>query len=213
MRGWAVSGLFLAVTVCAFAAEYQLKTVKVLPIESYPAKLAIGSLTVALDPYATDEKTYTAFDIKDLNSRGYFPIHVIIFNASQGYVSVRTRDIVLMTSDGQKLYTIPATLVVQDVIKGSLISKLPKMKSHDQSTSTKTGSPLLDFTGKELTNRQIEPGAVSDGFIFFFTTEPKKPLFAGSKLLIPQFIDESSHKPLGPFEIPLDAALAGTPSR
>jgi hypothetical protein len=213
MKRLRIALLVLAFMASALAAEYQLKTVKVLPIESYPARTAVGTLTIAIDPYATDEKTYTAFDIKDLNSRGYYPIHVIILNSSSGYVSVRTRDITLMTSDGQKLYTTPATIVVQDVIKGSLISKLPKMKSHDQSTSTKTGSPLLDFTGKELTNRQIEPGAVSDGFIFFFTPEPKKSFFVGSKLLIPQVMDENSRKPIGPFEIPLDAGLAGTPSK
>jgi hypothetical protein len=205
--------LALAFSTTALASDYQLKTVKILPIESYPARKAMGEVTIAADPYTTDEKTYTAFDVKDLNSRGYFPLHIIILNGSQSYVSVRTRDITLMTSDGQKLYTTPATIVVQDVIKGSLMSKLPKMKSHDQSTSTKTGSPLLDFTGKELTNRQIEPGAVSTGFIFFFTPEPKKPFFAGSKLLIPQVMDENSHKPLGPFEIPLDAALGTAPAK
>jgi hypothetical protein len=206
--------LFLSLSgASALAGEYQLKTVKVLPIESYPAKMAVGALTIAIDPYPTDEKTYTAFDIKDLNSRGYYPIHVIISNGLPSYVSVRTRDITLMTSDGRKLYTTPATIVVQDVVKGGLISKLPKMKSHDQSTSTKTGSPLLDFTGKELTNRQIEPGAVSAGFIFFFTPEPKKPFFVGSKLLIPQVMDENAHKPLGPFEIALDPALATTPAK
>ena len=205
--------LAFAFAARVLASDYQLKTVKVLPIESYPARKTIGEITIAIDPYTTDEKTYTAFDIKDLNSRGYYPIHVIILNGSQSYVSVRTRDVTLMTSDGQKLYTTPATIVVQDVVKGGLISKLPKMKSHDQSTSTKTGSPLLDFTGKELTNRQIEPGAVSDGFIFFYTPEPKKTFFAGSTLLIPQVMDESSHKPMGLFEIPLDAALGTVPGK
>jgi len=196
----------------AMAADYQIKTIKVLPVESYAARTTIGSITIAADPYSNDDKSFTAFDVKDLNSKGYFPVHLIIRNSSTGFITVRTRDITLLTAGGQKLYTTSATLVVQDVIKGGLVSKLPKMKSHDPSTSTKAGSPLLDFTGKELTNRQIEPGSVSDGFIFFYTDEPKKPFFSGGKLSIPQVMDEVTRKALGPFEIALDAALTPNPS-
>jgi hypothetical protein len=198
----------LATLAVAFALDYQIKTVQVLPIESYPARITLDGITIAADPYATDEKSYTAFDVKDLNSKGYFPLHVIIQNASQGYVSLRIRNVVLVTSGGQELYTTSATIVVQDVIKGSLVSKLPKMRSHDPSVSTRSGSPLLDFTGKELTNRQIDPGIVSAGFIFFFNPEPKKALFSGGKLVIPELIDEATRKKIGPFAIPLDQANA-----
>ncbi len=197
----------------AWAGDYVIKKVQVLPIESYPARVSVGAITIALDPYATDERSATAFDVKDLNSHGYFPLHVIIQNSSPDFVTIRTRNIVLQTDDGQKLYTTPATIVVEDVIKAGFVSRLPKMKSHDQSTSTKTGSPLVDFTTKELTNRQIEPGTVSDGFIFFFTSDPKKNLFAGSKLFIPELIDEGSRKVVGPFSIPVSPAIAAIPDK
>ncbi len=188
------------------ASDYTIKTVQVLPIESYPARVTIGAITIAADPYSTDERSYTAFDIKDLNSHGYFPVHVIIQNSSPNYVTIRTRNILLDVGE-QKLYTTSATILVQDVVKAGFVSRLPKMKSRDQSTSTKSGSPLLDFTGKELTNRQIEPGTVSDGFLFFYTPDTKKNLFAGSKLLIPQLTDDSTRAAIGPFSIPLDAAI------
>lgn len=213
MKGLGFAVLVALVSVPLAAGDYQIKTVKVNPVDSYPAKATIEGLTIAADPYPTDEKSYTAFDVKDLNSKGYFPIHLVIRNSSTAFLTFRTRNVTLVTADGQKLYTTPATIVVQDVIKGGLVSKLPKMKSHDQSTSTKSGSPLLDFTGKELTTRQIEPGAVSDGFIFFYTDDPKKPFFTGSKLVIPQVVDESGRKTLGPFEISLDSALAPSASK
>jgi hypothetical protein len=212
MKGIYPALLATILAMPAMAGDYQIKTVKIRSIESYAARIAIGTITIAADPYPTDEKSFTAFDVRDLNSKGYFPVHLIIQNSSTSFVSVRTRDIMLLTGGGQKLYTTSATIVVQDVIKGGLISKLPKMKSHDQSTSTKTGSPLLDFTSKELTNRQIEPGAVSDGFLFFYTDEPKKPLFAGAKLLIPQVTEEGTRKTLGPFEISFDASQ-GAPAK
>jgi hypothetical protein len=206
-----IACLALIMALPVMAADYQIKTVKILPIESYPAKTTIAAITIAADPYPNDEKSFTAFDVKDLNSKGYFPLHLIIRNSSSGFIAVRTRDITILTADGQKLYTTSATLVVQDVIKGGLVSKLPKMKSHDPSTSTRAGSPLLDFTGKELTNRQIEPGSVSDGFVFFYTDEPKKPFFKGGKITIPQVMDEITRRSLGPFEIDLEAALSPNP--
>ena len=204
---------FLAAAIASPANDYQLKTVQVLPIESYPARVTIGGITIAADPYSTDERSFTAFDIKDLNSHGYFPVHVIIQNSSPNFVTLRIRNVVLVTSAGQELYTTSATIVVQDVVKAGFVSKLPKMKSHDQSTSTKTGSPLLDFTGKELVNRQIEPGSVSAGFIFFYSPEPKKPFFTGSRLVIPALMDEGTRKVIGPFSIPLDPALPAAQAR
>jgi hypothetical protein len=204
--GWIFWGLLLFFCT-ALAADYQIKTVKVLPIESYPARTELDGLTFAADPYWTDEKSYTAFDIRDLNSRGYFAIHLIVKNATANYLTVKTRDIQLVTASGQPLYTLSAVLVVDDVVKSGLVSKLPKMKSHDQSTSTQVGSPLSDFTTKEFTNRLIEPGTVSDGFLFFYTAEPKKNPFAGARLVIPQLAYEGSRQSLGPASIPLDPAL------
>jgi hypothetical protein len=201
MRKAILIGILL--TAMPALADYVIKKVQVLPVESYPARLTIGAVTIAADPYATDERSFTAFDVKDLNSRGYFPLHVIIQNSSPDFVTVRVRNIVLKTPAGEQLYTTSATLVVEDVIKAGFVSKLPKMRSHDQTTSTKTGSPLSDFTSKELTNRQISPGSVTDGFLFFYTPEPKKNIFAGSKLFIPELLDEDTRKGVGPFTIDL----------
>jgi hypothetical protein len=192
------------------ASDYQVKTVRVLPIESYPARTEVGSVTIAADPYGSDEKLYSAFDIKKLNSRGYYAVHVIIQNSSSVFLNLRTRNIVLITSTGQQLYTTPATVVVEDVVQAGLVSKLPKMKSHDQSTSTKSGSPLADFTSKELTNRSIDAGTVEAGFLFFFTDTRKSDFFEGSTLFIPKLEEEGTRKALGPFSIALDPALRKT---
>jgi hypothetical protein len=175
------------------AVDYQARKVKVLPIESYPARTELGGVTIAADPYDYNDKSYTAFDIKNLNSRGYYPVHVIVQNSSQSYLNIRTRNIVLITPAGQHLYSTPATVVVEDV---------------SSSKSTKLGSPLSDFTGKELTNRLIDPGSVTDGFLFFFTPTPKKTdFFVGTTLYIPKLEEEGTHKGTGPFAIPLDSAL------
>ncbi len=194
--------MILGVMLPAMGADYQIKTVKVLPIESYPARATIEGVTVAADPYPTDEKSSTAFDVKEMNSKGYFPVHVIIMNSTSHALSVRTRNIVLVLAGGQELYTTPATLVVQDVAKKG------------GATSMKAGSALLDFTAKELTNMAVEPGAVANGFVFFFYGQGvKKILIAGATLRIPKIEDETTQKDLGPFNIPLDPALPATAVR
>jgi hypothetical protein len=198
--------LLLGTTLAA--ADYQIKSVKILPIESYPARASKGSVIVAADPYSTDEKSFSAFDVKDLNSQGYFPIHIVIRNDSQALLTIRTREVVLITASGQQLYTTPAAVVVEDVIKAGRLKKFPFIKSHNPSTSAKAGSPLSDFTDKDITNKMIDPGTVSSGFLFFFTPTPKKNPFAEGTLIIPKIEEEGAHKTLGPFSIPLDPALS-----
>jgi hypothetical protein len=190
------------------AAEYKIKVVPVLPIESYAARITVGRVTIAADPYDSNEKSFSAFDVKDLNSRGYFPIHVIIKNGTSGFLTIRTRNIILITASGEQLYTTPATVLVDDVVKSGLTRKIPTVKSEEPTTSTKTGSALSDFTGKELIIASMAPGTVTDGFLFFFTPDSKKNLFTGSTLYIPKVEEEGTRNPIGPFTILLDSALA-----
>jgi hypothetical protein len=173
------------------AAVYTVKSVKVLPIESYSAQTSIGGVTIAADPYSTDEKSFSAFDVRDLNSRGYFPIHIIIQNKSPDFLSIHTRNVLLVTKEGEQLYTTPSSLVVEDVVDSGLSNT----------------TALTDFTGKELTNRWIDPGMVTDGFLFFYTPEPKVNLFEGSTLYIPKLEREGTGEAMGPFLIPLNLAL------
>ncbi len=195
--------IFICSSIAA-AADYRLKTVKVLPIESYPARKEISGIIIAADPYSTNEKSYTAFDIKRLNSRGYFPLHVIIKNNTSMYLNIATRNIVLITGSGQHLYATPAALVVDDVVKAGLADKTPK------NASKENASPLSDFTSKELLNRTIDPNAVIDGFLFFFNSNPRTNIFKGGALYIPKLEEDGAHKAFGPISIPLDAAISAT---
>ena len=204
-----ISILWIALLVASLsAADYRIKTVDVLPIETYPARITLEGVTVAVDPYDTNEKSFTAFDVKKMNTQGYFPLHVIIKNETRSFLKIRTLNVVLLTSSGQQLYSTPSTVVVDDVIGSGLTSRIPIVGSEDSSTSTRPGSPLSDFNGKELTNRFLDPGTVSSGFLFFFTQDPKTNPFAGSTLYIPKLEEEGTNKSLGPFFIPLGPALS-----
>jgi hypothetical protein len=205
MKMWNIAFWMILGAAILAASDYRIKTVKVLPIESYPARKDLSGLIIAVDPYSTDDKSYSAFDVKNLNSRGYFPLHIIIKNDTSMFLNIGTRDVVLVTSSGKNLYTTPAALVVDDVVKAGLASKTPKKVSKD------IGSPLTDFINKELANnRIIDPKSVVDGFLFFFTSNPRINPFTGSTLYIPKIEEDGTKKVLGPFSIALDAASASS---
>jgi hypothetical protein len=221
-----LTALYLISGTLLLAGEYKIKSVQVLPVEAYPAQATVGRVTVAADPYASDEKSFKAFDVKDLNSRGFFPIHIIIRNNTSSYLAIHTKNVILITSSGEQLYTTPSALIVDEVF--GLSNKTPDKKSKDSKDSrsskdsrnskdskdasdpappAKKGSPLTDFISKELVNASMDPDAIVDGFLFFYTTDPKKNLFEGSTLYIPKLEEEGTRKPVGPFAIRLDAAL------
>jgi len=193
-------------TTVLFAYDYQVKPVEVLPIESYPSRISVDDITIAADPYPNDDKSFTAFDISDLNSHGFFPVHVIIRNDSAYYLKIQTMNILLETRLGNRLYSTPATMVVEDLIGNKYVDSLSQLKDGD-TLSEKVASPLSDFTGKELTNSHIAPGTVHNGFLFFFSEKNKRSLFIGSTLHIPNIKEEGTRKSFGPFTIPLDPAL------
>jgi hypothetical protein len=200
--------LWLAAGVLALtASDYTIKSVKILPLESYPAQITVEGIRIVADPYDTGDKSYTAFDVKKMNSLGYYPVHVIIHNTSQYFLLVRTRNIVLVTESAQQLFTIPATVVAEDLFKGSALDKLSEA-SRKAPASSKVGTPLSDFSEKDLTNKLLEPGKVSDGFLFFFNPDLKKNLFSGSTLFIPKLEEEGTRKSIGPFSIALTPGLS-----
>ena len=192
----AAAALAAAAACSATAADYKIKPLNVLPIESYAARTTVAAVTVAVEPYATDEKAFTVFDVKDLNSRGFLPVLVLVHNGTANPLALRTRDIVLVTQAGQEVYSHPATLVVAEGVKGG--------------TSDKSGSPLADFTAKELIPGTVEPGRTVHGFLFFHGADRKKNVFADSALRIPKLTDETTRQALGPFLVPLAPAFAAS---
>lgn len=198
--------LSLLLSPLLLASEYTVKSVEILPLESYPAKMTVEGITVAVDPYPDDEKSSTAFDVDNLNSRGFFPVHVIIKNESPYYLKIRTQTILLETRLGERLYSTPAAMVIEDLIGKKYVDSMSSLRDGDR-MSNKVTSRVSDFTTKELSNTLLEPGKVRSGFLFFFSEKHKRSFFIGSKIYIPSIKEEGTDRTFGPFEILLDPAL------
>jgi len=197
--------ILLILATQLFGSDYRIKTVEILPIESYPANFSVDDITVAADPYPDDEKCSKAFDVPKLASRGYFPVNIIIRNASPYYLKIKTRNITLETRLGTRLFSTPAAMVVEDVLGKKFGDTFSSVQ--DGNSSEIIASPLSDFTGKELTNRLIDPGTVYSGFLFFFSEKTKRSIFVGSTLHIPNLEEEGTQRAFGPFTIPLNPAV------
>ena len=196
-----VSCLFLLLLQAPQTAGDNIKSVELRPIESYPAQASVDGVTIAATPYSTDAESATVFDVRNLNSRGFFPVHVVIKNETSSHLTISTRNVLLFTPDGDQLYSTPAAIVVDNISRAGLTRREPA-----QGTSNRI-SPLMNFTGKELVTASIDPGGKVDGFLFFFTDNRRRNLLAGSSLYIPRVEEEGTKKPFGPFTIRLDQAL------
>ena len=132
-----------------FAIDYSVQKVEVLPIDSYPAHITTDDISIAADPYPDDEKSSKAFDVTNLNSRGFFPIHVIIRNDSPYYLKIKTQNIYLENRLGEFLYSTPAALVVEDLVGDRYVNSMSSLKDGER-LSDKVATPLSDFTTKAL---------------------------------------------------------------
>jgi len=199
--------LLLILCPLLFSFDYSVKPVEVLPIDSYPSRVSIDDITIAADPYPDDEKSFTVFDVNNLNSRGFFPVHIIIHNNSPYYLKLKTQNVLLETRLEDRLYSTPATMVVEDLIGNRYSDSLSNLRDGDRLSDT-VASPLSDFTNKELSSSLIEPGMIQSGFLFFYSEKHKRSFFIGSTLLFPILNEEGTDKTFGPFSIPLDPSLA-----
>ncbi|HSW37855.1 MAG TPA: hypothetical protein VLL97_00010 [Acidobacteriota bacterium] len=166
-------------------------------IESYPAQTTVDGITIAVDPHFSDEKSYAVFNVRDLNSRGYFPLRVIISNSTGKYLKLHTRNAFLITASKTNIYTVPAVMIEKDLFSQNLGGRKSRQEP-----------PPNDFAARELVMQSIEPRSVVEGFLFFSLPETQKDYFRGSSLHIPGIEEEGTRKAFGPFIIELDPALS-----
>jgi hypothetical protein len=198
--------LLFILTPLIMAFDYTVKPVEVLPIDSYPARISADDITVAAVPYPDDKKSSEVFDVDNLNSKGFFPVHIIVRNSSPYYVKLKTQNVSLETRLGDRLYSTPATMVVEALIGNKYADTLSHLKEGDR-LSDKVATPLADFTNKELKNSLLDPGSTESGFLFFYSEKSKRSLFIGSTLHVPMLYEEGTDKTFGPFDIALDPSL------
>jgi hypothetical protein len=163
-------------------------------------------VTIAVDPYETDEKIKTAFDVKGMEKLGIIPVNVIISNEGEDLISVSGQDVNLLDVKNQSIESTPTEEVVQLILN----------KGKEPSASGRSRSPLpfprkdsvrgdafeieTDFTNKALKEARVSPKSTASGFVFF-RLPSKQMKLSGYKVYIPEIKNLNTKQNLLFFEI------------
>lgn len=205
-----VSLLCLLCLLPAWSASgaYKNLSVKVGPAEGYASRQSQGPVTIAADPYPTETRIRTAFDVKGLSKLGLVPINLIIGNQGPDSLSVNGATITMLDPEYGSLQAVPPKEVVNMVLRQA--RRRPRMLDRFPLPRTRIpGSRLekrafeieTDFIRKSL-KRRIRPRATTWGFVFFQLPERKSRL-TGYKIIIPDVINDKTQHRLLYFDIEL----------
>ncbi len=172
-----VSFLFLWCLLPAWSAwgDYKNLAVKVGPVEGYASRQSQGPVTIAADPYLSETRIRTAFDVKGLAKLGLVPINLIISNQGSDALSVDRASITLLDPQYGSLQALPPKEVVDMILRQDRrrrwgLGTTPRPRSPFGRGLSRVEKQILeiedDIIRKSL-KRRIRPRATAWGFVFF----------------------------------------------
>lgn len=189
------------------SAAYKNLAVEVGPVEGYASRQSQGPVTIAADPYPTEARIRTAFDVKGLSKLGLVPINLIISNQGPDSLSVDGATVTLLDPEYGSLQALPPKEVVDMLLRQDrrrrrpLGVPLPRLGlGRGRSRVEKQAFEIeADFIRKSLKHR-IRPRAMAWGFVFFQLPERKSRL-TGHKIIIPDVENDRTKQRLLYFDI------------
>lgn len=207
-----ISLLFLWCLLPAWPAwgAYKNLAVKVGPVEDYASRQSQGPVTIAADPYPSENRIRTAFDIKGLSKLGLVPINLIISNQGPDALSIDGAAITLLDPEYGSLQALPPKAVVdiilrQDRSRRSPLGRVPLPRpglGRGRSRVEKQALEIEDDFIRKSLKRRIRPRATAWGFVFFQLPERKSRL-TGYKIIIPDVENDKTQQKLLYFDIEL----------
>ena len=186
----------IVLTTLAFGADKT--TFQAKPADQYPNKQVSEGVTIAAEPFITDDQTKDAFG--KLNPWRYdiLPVLVVIRNDSQNAIRLEKLHFEYELPDHSKVNATPAADVKYD--KGpsrpkAAIGPLGGVKVGGGKNPLNV--PEIEIRG--FSAKMLPPGETASGFIYFETDITS----AGSALYITGLQNASTGKDLYYFEIPL----------
>ena len=170
------------------------------PIDSYPNRQTVEKLTVAADPFDTEDKTRQAFGKLNPNQYGILPILVVMQNNSGQTLSLETMHVEYLLPSRQRLDATPARDVARtqgvkrpNIYPGPLPTPIPR------TTSRKSPLTAWEIEGRAFAAKMLPPGESASGFFYFQVAQR-----AGSVLYITGIREASSRRELFYLEIPFE---------
>ena len=183
----AVSFLCLWCLLPAWSASgaYKNLAVKVGPVEGYASRQSQGPVTIATDPYLSETRIRTVFDIKGLSKLGLVPINLIISNQGSDALSIDVESITLLDPEYGSLQVLSPREAVhlilrQDRRRRGNLSPVPLPRSprppfvRGRSRVEKHFFEIKDDIIRKSLKRRIRPRATAWGFVFFQLPESRR---------------------------------------
>jgi hypothetical protein len=170
------------------------------PIDSYPNRQTVEKLTVAAEPFDTEEKTRPAYGKLNPNQYGILPILVVMQNNSGQALTLETLRLEYILPSRQRIDATPAPDVARsqgvkrpNIYPGPLPSPIPR------TTSKKSPLTAWEIEGRAFAAKMLPPGESASGFFYF-----QAPHRAGSVLYLTGIREASSRRELFYIEIPFE---------
>jgi hypothetical protein len=197
---FASKSLVLLLSIFAVRGADKNTPFKPGPTDSYPCRQTQEKVTIAVQPFDTQEKTRLAFNKLDPNRYGILPVLVIIRNDGSDTLMLEGLRAEYIAESQQKVEAIPSREVAKvnapgrpRISGGPLPTQIPR-------SSTKK-NPLSDWTieGRAFAAKALPPGESASGFFYFEARH--RP---GASLYLTGLRVAPNRRELFYFEIPLD---------
>jgi len=164
--------------------------------EKYPAFLTSEGVTIAVEPLYTDSLAASAFDKKDMITRGIMPFAVVIFNDNDFAVEVSGLDIELIHNDRPdvRIKTMPPNEVTWRLSQRDRTWRTQRIPRLSQNQLDR--NMLEDFDKKFLMKKTVAARGTAGGFLYLHLPEKEnvEEFLSGAMLYIPRIfrLDDGS---------------------
>lgn len=158
----------------AGCASYKYGKIDVLQPEKYPNHTAVSGISLAADPYDSVEKAKAGFYV-DVNSKRYYPVHLIFSNDSNERVMLEREKIQLIDGDGNQIAKVRSTVMADECEHNKMAYALLGFGIFSYMSADDANKKMAaDWRDKELVEQVIiAPGKKANGFLYFRIPERK----------------------------------------
>lgn len=192
----AAAAVFLARSAPALAAEKN--QFRPRPAADYPHRQTSQNVTIAAQPYTTDDEAKEAFGKVNPWRYGVLPVLIVIRNDSPHALRLDRARFTYELPDGSKIQSTPASDV-----KFILGAKKPRHMPGPVGVVLPKGgkNPLAqwEIEGRALVAQVVPPGDSASGFVYFQTPQASD----AASVYIDAIMDAVTSRDLFYFEIPL----------
>lgn len=192
-----IKTLVLSLSIVAlYGGDKDAPAFKPGPASSYETKLTIDKLTIAAEPYISDDKTREAFGNLNPYEYGILPVLVVMQNDGDKVLRLDRMKVEYVIPRGDRIEATPPGDVpyVRPPKRPNVANPLPIPRRKGKNPLQK-----LEIESRSFAARMLPPGQSAYGFFYFQTGH--RP---GATLYLTGIYEAATNKDLFYFEVPLD---------